>query len=221
VDLTSLDARGLDALAFSRAVLDGGATMLQLRAKREPAHRVLGLLRALRPICEERSVLLVANDRADLALMAGCSGLHVGQDDPPPAAVRELCAASGRTLLVGLSTHDEAQAERAAGEPVDYIAVGPVRGTATKENPDPVLGIGRARNIAERIKARRAVPVVAIGGIDPGAASELAGAFDAVAVVGALLPAPGEPIEVARDKARAFVHAFSAPGSADAAEAGR
>jgi thiamine-phosphate pyrophosphorylase len=207
-DLSTLDARGLDPVAFCHAVIDGGATSLQLRAKRDDAGRVLGLLRAIRPIATEHRVALFANDRPDLAILARCDGVHVGQTDLAPADVRELAVSAGASLSIGLSTHDEQQADRAAAEPVDYIAIGPVRGTSTKENPDPVLGIGRARSMAGRIKARRDVAVVAIGGIDSAAATELRGAVDAIAVVGALMPPPGEPVAAATARARAILEAF-------------
>lgn len=208
-DLTALDSRGLDPVAFAGAVLDGGAALLQLRAKKQEAKRVLGLLRSLRRLCAERGVVLVANDRIDLAFFARCDAVHVGQDDPDPEDVRALADVAGQPIKIGISTHDEEQAERAARRPVDYVAVGPVLGTATKENPDPVLGIARARAIADRVKAVRDVPLVAIGGIDARAASELAGAFDAVAVVAALLPAEGEGLSDVRRRAREIVEALA------------
>jgi len=208
-DLSTLDARGLDPVAFCHAAIEGGAAILQLRAKHDDAARVLRVLLALRPLALERGVPLFANDRPDLAILARCDGVHVGQTDLAPADVRALAATAGVGLLVGLSTHDEAQAERAASEPVDYVAVGPVRGTQTKENPDPVLGVARARSIAQLIKARRDVPVVAIGGIDAATAAELRGAVDAVAVVGALVPAPGEPVTSAAARGRAIMEAFA------------
>lgn len=208
-DLTTLEGRGIDPVAFCRAVIEGGARVLQVRAKHQEASRVLGLLRALRPICAERDVTLVANDRADLALIARCDALHLGQHDPDPADVRALAEASRVALAIGVSTHDEAQALVAARAPVDYVAVGPVLGTTTKENPDPVLGIARARAIAAQIKAARDVPVVAIGGIDAGAARELGGAFDAVAVIAALVPGRDEPISRATERARAIAEAVA------------
>jgi thiamine-phosphate pyrophosphorylase len=216
VDLDTLDARALDPIAFARAVIEGGATALQLRAKHQDGRRVLSLLVELVPICHERSVLLVANDRADLALVAGCDAVHVGQTDLPPGPIAELARRAGRHLSIGLSTHDEDQADRAAREPVDYIAVGPVASTATKKHADPVLGIARARTIASRIRAASSLPVVAIGGIDAAAAAQLAGAFDMIAVVGALLPPPGEPMSAATARARAIVQAFTAERRAGA-----
>lgn len=221
-DLDSLDARALDPIAFARAVIDGGATTLQLRAKHQDARRVLSLLLELVPICVERSVLLVANDRADLALVAGCGGLHLGQTDPAPGPIAELARAAGRSLSLGLSTHDEGQADRATREPVDYIAVGPVASTSTKKNADPFLGVARACAIAARIRAACSVPVVAIGGIDVPTAAQLAGAFDMIAVVGALLPSAGEPMSAATAKARALVQAFAvAPRPEPTVEQGR
>ncbi len=214
-DLDSLSGRRLDPLAFVRGVVEGGAALLQVRGKRASARAVLDLLRSSAPICAAAGVPLVVNDRADLALMSGARWLHVGQTDPTPADVARLTTRDGAAVLsVGVSTHDELQAESALELRPAYVAVGPVAGTRTKEDPDPVLGVARARAIAQRLKAARGdLPVVAIGGIDADLASQLAGAFDLVAVVGALLPDPGEDaLAGSRSRARRLVAAFQEGG---------
>src|SRR5580692_9277912 len=101
VDAGALDVRGLDPLAFAEAVLSVSPAALQLRAKNVSARETLALLRALAPMCHRSGVLLVANDRPDLALMAGCDLVHVGQDDMPIERVRRIAPGLG----VGISTH--------------------------------------------------------------------------------------------------------------------
>jgi thiamine-phosphate pyrophosphorylase len=119
-----------------------------------------------------------------------------------------LAVKVGVPLVVGLSTHDESQLDRALTEPVDYLAVGPVFGTVSKENPDPVLGLDRAVALAKHARSvRPALPLVAIGGIGPEAAARLAHAFDAVAVISALLPERSDFGEV-ESRAKAMVQAF-------------
>ena len=180
---------------------DGGATLVQLREKRlapRDFYREAELaLRAAR----DRGARLVINDRADIALALGADGVHLGQDDLPPEAARALL---GRAAVVGFSTHSVEQAAAAARLPVDYVAIGPVFATPTKENPDPVVGLEGVRRVREAVGAR---PLVAIGGITPESAPLLleAGA-DSVAVIGALL-APGDPAEITR-RTRAFLAAL-------------
>ena len=93
------------------------------------------------PLAARAGVPLYANDRPDLALLARCDGVHVGQDDVPVALVRKVAPG----LRVGLSTHDAAQVEAALEEGPDYLAVGPVFATASKDRPSPVVGLDRAR----------------------------------------------------------------------------
>jgi thiamine-phosphate pyrophosphorylase len=115
-------------------------------------------------------------------------------------------------MRIGLSTHDEAQADAALTEPIDYLAIGPVFGTTSKERPDPTVGLERTIAIARRVRAARPeLPVVAIGGIGVEQARSLAGHVDTIAVIGALLPAVGEGSDAARARAQALVEAFRAP----------
>jgi thiamine-phosphate pyrophosphorylase len=212
VDTDTLSARGHDPVAFARAVLDGGASVVQLRAKHLEGAETLALLRLLGPVCKASGVPLFANDRADLAWLAGVDGLHVGQGDVRPTEARALFEASGRRLRIGLSTHDEAQADAALAEPIDYLAIGPVFGTSSKERPDPTVGAGRALAIAKGVRERRpGMPVVAIGGIGLEEARALRGGVDAVAVIGALVPERGTSLDFTRERARALVDALGAP----------
>jgi thiamine-phosphate pyrophosphorylase len=182
-DLGVLAARRIDPIAFTEAVLRAGPTALQLRAKESPARETLALLRELAPMCHRAGVVLVANDRPDLAVLAGCDMVHVGQDDMPIDRVRRIAPG----LRVGVSTHTLDQLDAALDARADYVAYGPVYPTNTKQNPDPVVGLTGLRAAHARALAA-GVPLVAIGGITRDRAPELASAAEAIAVVAELLP---------------------------------
>jgi thiamine-phosphate pyrophosphorylase len=141
-------------------------------------------LEAVAKLCREASVQFVVNDRADLARMMDAA-LHLGQDDLPPSAARRVM---GSDALIGFSTHNETQLRAAREEPVDYLAIGPIFGTSSKENPDPVVGTEELR----RLRRFTALPLVAIGGITRANALDVlkAGA-DSVAIIGDLIPQDG------------------------------
>jgi len=185
-DVGILSARGIDVLAFSKAVLLARPAALQVRAKDLPAREILSLLRALQPVCRQLHVPLVANDRADVAALAGCDIVHIGQTDMAIEMVRKLAPALG----VGLSTHDPAQLARALEHRPTYVAYGPVYATASKANPDPVVGLA-GLHAAHAMASRAGVPLVAIGGITLERAADVAASCDAAAVIGALVPATG------------------------------
>jgi thiamine-phosphate pyrophosphorylase len=215
VDPDALARRGLEVLPFAEAILDAGLCALQLRDKRGDAGRTLVLLRALGPLSARAGVPLFANDRPDLALLAGAAGVHVGQEDVPPAVARAAAEAAGARLLVGLSTHDASQVDAALGQAIDYLAVGPIFPTSSKERPSPVVGLDGLGGLSARVRAARpGLPVVAIGGISVETAAEVGARCDAVAVIGALLPeARGEAgYREARDRAAAFVRALGGGG---------
>jgi len=169
-------------LDLARACLDGGATFLQLRAKRASGEWLLDTAAAIVGLGAD--VQLIVNDRADIARLAGAAGVHVGQDDLPPDAARRIV---GRERIVGLSTHTTAQVDAAVREPVNYIAIGPVFGTASKATGYDAVGLAMVQQAAARAHAR-GLQVVAIGGITLDRAEEVvrAGA-DAVAVISDLL----------------------------------
>jgi len=205
VDLDSLGAISdspQKILEFAALVLAARPPLLQLRAKHTGARDTLALLRALKPLCGAAGTRLIANDRPDLAILAECDGVHVGQDDLPVAVVRELAP----QLLVGISTHNPAQLAAALAEKPDYVAYGPVFGTASKERPDPtvgVVGLSRAHDAARAA----GIPLVAIGGISLARAAEVSGACELGAVIAALRPDPNSFSGVS-DAARALHHAF-------------
>ena len=136
-----------------------------------------------------RGALLVVNDRADIARLSGADGVHVGQDDLDPAAVRAIV---GRDLMVGISTHTPEQVAAALTAPVSYVAIGPVFQTSTKATGYDPIGLGRVRAAAGAARAR-GVPLVAIGGITlENAAAVLDAGAASVAVITDLL-ATGDP----------------------------
>jgi thiamine-phosphate pyrophosphorylase len=189
IDVETLDRRGLDPLRFAESVLEAGPAALQVRDKVGGARRALARLRSLAPLSARRGVPLFANDRPDLALLSGCDGVHVGQDDLPVALVRSLAAGRERKLRVGLSTHDEAQVKRALEEAPDYLALGPIFATSTKENASPVVGLDALARLAALVRAARpGLPIVAIGGIGMENAARVGEHADAAAVIAALLP---------------------------------
>jgi thiamine-phosphate pyrophosphorylase len=177
VDMTKVTSEKVDPLAFVEAVLRARPVALQLRAKTLGARDFLGLLRAVLPYCRRAGVPLFANDRADLAALAGCDGVHIGQGDMPIHHVRRLAP----SLRVGLSTHSLEQLAEALALRPDYVAYGPVFPTTTKTDAEPVVGLdGLAR--AADLARRAAIPLVAIGGITLNTAPQV-GAFGISAAV--------------------------------------
>ncbi len=183
VDVATLAARGIDPTSFARAVLLARPAALQLRAKDVPTRELLTLLRGIGSLCRAQQVPLVANDRVDLAVLAGCDYVHLGQQDLPIELARRISP----TLRVGLSTHNPEQLERAIQARPTYIAYGPVYPTASKAEPDPCVGISGLRAAFARACAAR-IPLVAIGGLTLERAREVAPLASAVAVIAALLP---------------------------------
>ena len=186
VDVDSLQELGSAPhaiLEFAERVLAARPPLLQLRAKHSSTRDTLALLRALRPLCTAAGTRLIANDRADLAVLAQCDGVHVGQDDLPLSVVRLIAPG----LLVGVSTHHLPQLAAALAERPDYVAFGPVFGTASKERAEPSVGL---EQLAQAYVAARAagIPLVAIGGINLERARQVAPHCDLAAVIAALHP---------------------------------
>ena len=201
LDVSVLRRKNLDPLAVARAVLSVRPAALQLRAKEMAARESLALLRALAPVCRGAGVPLVANDRPDLAVLAGCDLVHLGQDDVPP----ELAHRIAPRLGIGISTHTPEQLARALEAKPAYVAYGPIFATTTKENPDPVVGLAGLREAA-RAAERAGTPLVAIGGIDLARAAEVAAIAPCVAVIGALVEGVRDVADVAA-RARALTDA--------------
>jgi len=182
VDVESAGRAGWRPAVLARAFLDGGARVLQVRAKRLSSGAFLELCDEVVALARDADARVIVNDRVDLARMSGAAGVHVGQEDLAPADARALL---GAQAIVGVSTHSVAQIEAAGAEPVTYIAVGPVFGTRTKDTGYAAVGLGLVSEAAHRSGGR---PVVGIGGITlENAAAVLAAGASAVAVIGDLL----------------------------------
>jgi thiamine-phosphate pyrophosphorylase len=176
-------ARGRDLGWLLEAVLAGGCRLVQLRDKQMSLAELYPIARALRERCQRSSALFIVNDRADLALAVGASGLHVGQDDLPAPSARALLAPG---MILGVSTHDPQQAERAQADGADYVAVGSIFPTGTKAQFQLV---GTA--LLRRLRPKISVPLVAIGGITVDNVDEaIAAGADGVAVISAVCGAP-------------------------------
>ena len=178
-----------DAALFSaaRTLVAAGCTLLQYRNKAGSSRDMLSHARELRRIVG-RGITLLMNDRADLALAAEFDGVHVGQDDLSVEAVRRIV---GSKMIVGTSTHNPEQLREAIKANPDYIAIGPVFATASKANPDPVVGLEGVR-IARSMTGK---PLVAIGGITAAhARSVIDAGADSLALISAILPDPAKSV---------------------------
>ncbi|MFL5350290.1 MAG: thiamine phosphate synthase [Hyalangium sp.] len=181
----------------ARRLLAGGARILQLRMKRTPPREALAAAREVVAACRRAGALCLLNDRVDLALLAGADGVHVGDEDLPPEAARELL---GPARLVGVTVRDTVGARAAQEAGADYVGVGPVFGTTTKQVPAPVLGL---EGFAAVVRASP-LPVVGIGGVGLANIAKVAaaGAHGAAVVSDALLA------EDIAERVRALLAAF-------------
>jgi thiamine-phosphate pyrophosphorylase len=188
---------GRDPGSIARSLVVAGARILQVRGKDLAVGALCDVVAAVVAATRGTGALVIVNDRPDIALLTGADGVHVGQDDMPAADVRRLMP---RPLIVGLSTHGAAQLARAPFEALDYVAIGPVSSTASKEKADPVVGLEGVR----MARAVTALPLVAIGGITrDNAAAVVAAGADGLAVIAAIMSG-AEPGEAYRALAGAF-----------------
>jgi thiamine-phosphate pyrophosphorylase len=177
-------ANGRSLVELARMVVAGGATLVQLRDKHGSTRPMIEQARAIHAALAGSGVPLVVNDRVDVALVAGADGVHVGQDDMHPEDARRLL---GPKAIIGLSIKSVALAN-AAPLAIDYVGVGGVYATTSKDNPDPPIGVNGLREIVAALRARkRDLPICGIAGIDAGNAAEvIAAGADGVAVISAL-----------------------------------
>ncbi|MBW8746012.1 MAG: thiamine phosphate synthase [Acidobacteria bacterium] len=197
LDAGVLAARQISIEQFAGELALAGVSLLQYRDKVASPQTVLANLQRIRSAAPGISLLL--NDRPDLARIGKCAGVHVGQTDLHPDDARRIVGAG---KLIGVSTHTLGQFEAAMATEADYLAIGPIYATSTKQNPDPVTGLellGQMRKLTRK-------PIVAIGGITPERAQEVldAGA-DSIAVISALVPSG--PEVSASPLIEAFLHA--------------
>ena len=184
LDAGLLSQAGLAIETFAREWHSAGIRFLQYRDKDASDAVVQERLATLREIFSEGCVIL--NDR--VALAGDCCGVHIGQEDGSPAEARAMLGAGA---VIGLSTHGESQLIAARNSPVDYLAIGPVFATQSKQVPDPVVGLEGVR-VARRLTAK---PLVAIGGITrTNCATVMDAGADAVAVISDLIPRRGETV---------------------------
>jgi thiamine-phosphate pyrophosphorylase len=173
---------GWAPLDLACAYLDGGAQLLQLRAKHLASGPLLRLCDQIVQAAAKYSASIIVNDRADLAVLAKAAGVHVGQEDVDPADARRLL---GPAAIVGFSTHTVAQIESAVRQPISYVAVGPIFGTRTKDTGYSAVGLDL---VSAAARLAGTLPVVGIGGITlETASSVLEAGATAVAVIGDLL----------------------------------
>ena len=134
---------GVDPVNAAEQILGQGARIIQFRHKGFLSREAFAWLEQIAELARTGGATLVVNDRADLAKLFAAA-LHLGQDDLPPSVARRVV---GPDAIVGFSTHNEAQLRAARAEPVDYLALGPIFGTVTKENPDPTVGLDELRRL--------------------------------------------------------------------------
>jgi thiamine-phosphate pyrophosphorylase len=177
-------ASGRDLAYLAGEAVLGGVTIVQLRAKGLKTSEFLDLATRMAAVLKERSVPLIINDRVDIAMACGADGVHLGQDDGPPDVARTLL---GGSKIIGVSVNTLEEAHEAERLGADYIGLGPIYATTTKDTELPVLGPEELRRMRQKI----GIPIIAIGGINAGNAAEVMKAGAAgIAVVSAILGAP-------------------------------
>ena len=178
----------ISELALAEALAESGVELIQYRNKTASSRQIFDISNQLSKMLNSRGVRFIVNDRPDIALLTGAGGVHVGQEDLNVEEARSIC---GSDRWVGVSTHTLEQVAAANRTSADYIAFGPIFPTATKQNPDPVVGT----ELLRQVRRMTAKPLVAIGGITLERAAEVyrAGA-DSLAVISDLIRAanPGK-----------------------------
>ena len=180
--ITDITLAGLSHAEQVERLADGGATFIQLREKNlSPADFFAEAMAAVER-ARQRSVRVIINDRADIALATRADGVHLGQDDLPPEAARRIL---GNDAIVGYSTHNLEQAQLALSLPIDYLAIGPIFATTSKADTEPVVGLEGLRSV---VRVANRLPIVAIGGItQENARSVIDAGATSVAVISALV----------------------------------
>lgn len=204
--ITDVRLSGLSHAQQVERLIAGGASLIQLREKYASPRDFYRDAEAALRIAREHGARLIINDRVDIALALRADGVHLGVDDLPPRAARELL---GAKAIIGYSTHNITQAVDALELPVDYLAIGPVYATSSKENPEPVVGVDGLRLVR---KAIGSFPLVAIGGITQARAREVVAAgADSIACISELLASSGS-IEERTRQFLGDVEGFKATG---------
>ena len=183
--ITDVRLTGLSHAEQVTLLIQGGATLIQLREKDLSPREFFHQARAALAVARAHEVRIIINDRVDIALALHADGVHLGQDDMPPHAAREIL---GGEALIGYSTHNLSQAISASTLPIDYLAIGPVFPTSSKSKPDPVVGLAGVTEVRGTVGQ---LPLVAIGGITAeNIESVLKAGADCVAVIASVLANP-------------------------------
>jgi len=191
--ITDRAVSGLSHAEQVKRLIDGGATLVQLRDKHGAPKDFVRDAEAALAVARRNNVRIVINDRVDIAMAVDADGVHLGQSDLPVEAARALL---GPQAMIGFSTHNIAQVEFAATLPVDYVAFGPVFDTRTKRDHEPVVGLDRLREVKNLLTE---IPLVTIGGVtEENFSRALAGGADSVAVISDLLKEPSKIAEKLR-----------------------
>ena len=192
--ITDRQLSGLSHAEQVRRLIDGGATLVQLREKHLPPVDFLRDAEAAAKVAGNNHVILIINDRVDIAMAINARGVHLGQDDMPVEATRRLVRDD---TLIGFSTHTQPQVEAAVRLPIDYLAFGPVFPTSTKADHDPIVGLEQLRAVRD-IAAD--LPLVAIGGVSAAnVQAVLEAGADSVAVISSVV---GEPSQIEQSMRR-------------------
>ena len=157
--ITDVSLSGTSHAEQVERLIAGGAKFIQLREKHASPLDFFEAAKSAVEIARQHDVKIIINDRVDIARALGADGVHLGQDDLPPSAARQIL---GSEAIIGFSTHSVEQAIKAAAHGVNYIAIGPIFETTTKEKPDPVVGLDGLRKVKKSIDQ---IQLVAIGGI--------------------------------------------------------
>lgn len=192
--ITDRKLSGLSHADQVLALADGGCRLVQIRIKDGTSSFFYDETFRSLEIARARGCRLIVNDRVDIAVAAGADGVHLGQNDLSPDKARELL---GDQAVIGYSTHSIEQAVGAAGLPVDYLAIGPIFPTTTKQDPDPVVGLEGLRRVRDAVHG---IPLVAIGGITRSNIADVIGAgANSAAVIGDLF---ARPVDIAASYAQ-------------------
>lgn len=195
--ITDTHLSGLSHAQQVARLIEGGASLIQLRDKHAAPRDFYREAAAALQFARAHNARLIINDRVDIALALKADGVHLGQTDLPVEAARSLL---GNEAIIGFSTHNAEQAQLATSMPLDYIAFGPLFATSTKENPDPVAGLSA---LAEVRAVTRSLPLVGIGGITLANAFEAINAgADSLAVICALV---ADPFRIAENTKKMFI----------------
>lgn len=186
--ITNVELAGMPHAAQIRELAEAGCRFVQIREKSASSRAFYEEVLLSLQISKEYGMKVIVNDRVDITIAAKAHGVHLGQDDLPPAEARKLL---GDDAIIGYSTHSVQQAIEAARQPIDYLAIGPIFSTKTKENPDPVVGLEGVRQVREAIGD---LPLVAIGGIGlKNIAEVISSGADSAAIISGLF-SPGQSL---------------------------